>query len=103
MIEMEQALSAVRRVRRDDDVVITTMAAARVWMEGGSHPLDFVFVPSCMGHATSIGLGIALWRYGSKRDEKERAVYSHGNNRLEIVWTIVTAAVFVSLGSAFFL
>jgi phosphonopyruvate decarboxylase len=62
---LEEALSALRRVRRDEDVVITTMAAAKVWMEmwpnaGGAHPLDFVFVPSCMGHATSFGLGIAL-------------------------------------------
>lgn len=64
MIELQDALVAVRRVRRDDDVIITTMAAAKVWMEqwteGGAHPLDFIFVPSCMGHATSFGLGIAL-------------------------------------------
>jgi phosphonopyruvate decarboxylase len=60
VIKLEDALSELRRVRRADDVVITTMAAARAWMEMGKHPLDFVFVPSCMGHATSIGLGIAL-------------------------------------------
>jgi sulfopyruvate decarboxylase subunit beta len=60
VIPLAAALSEVRRVRREDDVVITTMAAARAWMEMGTHPLDFVFVPSCMGHATSIGLGIAL-------------------------------------------
>lgn len=47
--------------------------------------------------AAQIGLGIALWRYSSKKDG-ERAVYSHGNNRLEIIWTIVTAVVFISLG-----
>src|SRR5262249_1701102 len=29
--------------------------------------------------------------------DAERATYSHGNNRLEIVWTIVTAVVFISL------
>lgn len=59
-IGMQDALSALRRVRRDNDVVITTMAAARIWMEMGTHPLDLVFVPSSMGHATSFGLGIAL-------------------------------------------
>ncbi len=49
--------------------------------------------------AAQIGLGIALWRYGSKsRGGEQRAVYSHGNNRLEIVWTLITAAVFISLG-----
>jgi phosphonopyruvate decarboxylase len=47
-------------VRRDDDIVITTMSAAREWMTLGSHPLDLVFVPSAMGHATSVGLGLAL-------------------------------------------
>ena len=48
--------------------------------------------------AAQIGLGIALWRYRSTPKTTERAVYSHGNNRLEIVWTIVTALVFISLG-----
>ena len=57
---LRQALVPVKQVRRDDDVVITTMAAARAWYELGTHPLDFVFVPSSMGHATSFGLGIAL-------------------------------------------
>ena len=54
------ALGAVRAVRGDGDVVVSTMAAARDWMAMASHPLDLVFVPSSMGHATSIGLGLAL-------------------------------------------
>jgi sulfopyruvate decarboxylase subunit beta len=61
MIPMDEALIAVRRVRKDSDVVVTTMSAAKVWMDFGPlHPLDFVFVPSCMGHASSQALGIAL-------------------------------------------
>jgi sulfopyruvate decarboxylase subunit beta len=60
VIELKDALAELRRVRRDDDVVIATMAAARLWMELGTHPLDFIFVPSSMGHATSFGLGLAL-------------------------------------------
>jgi thiamine pyrophosphate-dependent acetolactate synthase large subunit-like protein len=60
VIDLHDALAALKRVRRDDDVVIATMSAARAWMELGSHPLDFIFVPSCMGHATSLGLGLAL-------------------------------------------
>jgi sulfopyruvate decarboxylase subunit beta len=60
VIDLHAALSALRKVRQDDDVVIATMSAARAWMELGTHPLDFIFVPSSMGHATSFGLGIAL-------------------------------------------
>jgi sulfopyruvate decarboxylase subunit beta len=60
VIELHDALSALRKVRREDDVVIATMAAAKAWMELGTHPLDLIFVPSSMGHATSFGLGIAM-------------------------------------------
>ncbi len=37
-----------------------------------------------------------MWKYRDSAD-KTRATYSHGNNRLEVVWTIVTAIVFISL------
>ena len=60
MIDLADALAAVRAARRDQDVVIATMSAARAWMETGTQPLDMIFVPSSMGHATSFGLGIAL-------------------------------------------
>jgi sulfopyruvate decarboxylase subunit beta len=55
-----EALRALRRVRKPTDVVITTMGSARDWMEQGTTALDLIFVPSAMGHATSMGLGIAL-------------------------------------------
>ena len=67
MIPLGAALAAVRGARRDDDVVVTTMSAAKVWMDSGpAHPLDLVFVPSCMGHATGYGLGIALAKPGRR-------------------------------------
>ena len=48
-------------MRRDDEVIITTMGSAREWMKlGEPHALDFILVPSAMGHGTSIGLGLAL-------------------------------------------
>ena len=46
--------------------------------------------------AAQIGLGWVVWKY---RDSAAatRATYSHGNNRLEVVWTVVTAVIFISL------
>jgi hypothetical protein len=41
--------------------------------------------------AAQIGLGWAVWKYRDSAD-KQRATYSHGNNRLEVVWTVVTAS-----------
>jgi len=46
--------------------------------------------------AAQIGLGWVVWKYRASGD-KDRATYSHGNNRLEVIWTIVTAVVFISL------
>ena len=54
------ALAAIHESRGDRDVVVTTMTPARDWMTFPQHPLDVVMVPSAMGHATSIGLGLAL-------------------------------------------
>ena len=56
------AIAALHAARRSDDVVVTTMGAAREWMALGTQPLDVVFVPSSMGQATSLGLGLALAR-----------------------------------------
>jgi cytochrome c oxidase subunit 2 len=43
-----------------------------------------------------VGLGYMVWRY---RDtgQGERALYSHGNNRLEVIWTGITAIIFIAL------
>src|SRR4030095_7133281 len=42
------------------------------------------------------GLGWMVWKYRD-RGQTERAIYSHGSNRLEVVWTIVTAVIFIGL------
>ena len=45
-----------------------------------------------------IGLGYVVWRFGANsRNKDERAVYTHGNNRLEMIWTVVTAIIFISV------
>ena len=60
MIALRDALIALREVRHDDDIVVTTMMPAKEWMALGAHPRDLVLVPSAMSHATSFGLGLAL-------------------------------------------
>jgi thiamine pyrophosphate-dependent acetolactate synthase large subunit-like protein len=60
MMDLVAALEVLRAVRRDDDVVVAAMGAAREWMALGTHPLDWIFVPSSMGQATALGLGLAL-------------------------------------------
>jgi phosphonopyruvate decarboxylase len=57
---LSPALDVLRQARNDNEVVVTSMGAAREWMKLGSHPLDFTFVPSAMGQGTSIALGIAV-------------------------------------------
>ncbi len=61
-----QTLQTLRAVRAPGDVVVSAMGAAREWMALGAHPLDWVFVPSSMGQATSLGLGIALAQPGRR-------------------------------------
>jgi len=46
--------------------------------------------------AAQVGLGWVVWKFRDSGDA-QRATYSHGNNRLEIVWTVVTAIIFISL------
>lgn len=42
-------------------------------------------------------LGFVLLRY---RDQGQKAEYSHGNDKLEVVWTTATAILFIALGIA---
>lgn len=88
MIPLVDALTAVRKARTDDDVVVTTMSSAKVWMDFGPlHPRDFVFVPSCMGHATAVGLGLAL------AQPKRRVIVCNGDgSMLMSLGSLVTIA-----------
>ena len=61
-IPLDDAMRVLHEARDARDVVVTTMAAARVWMQLGASAHDLVLVPSAMGHATSFGLGLALAR-----------------------------------------
>ena len=48
--------------------------------------------------AAQIGLGWMVWKYRDTGNTSDRAVYSHGSNRLEVLWTVITAIIFISLG-----
>ena len=83
--------------------IVTTIAfASRHWWfpeSASSHGeiLDNQFVVTLVVTGivfiiAQIGLGWVLFRY---RDTgKNQVVYSHGNNKLEIIWTALTAIVF---------
>lgn len=58
-IPLVPALEAFRQVRADQ-IVVTTMGAAREWHKLSQHPLDLNYFPSSMGQAPSIALGLAL-------------------------------------------
>ncbi len=45
--------------------------------------------------ASQLALAYAIVKFGRKGNE--RALYSHGNNKLEAIWTVVTAVIFVVL------
>ncbi|HSE23524.1 MAG TPA: cytochrome c oxidase subunit II [Pyrinomonadaceae bacterium] len=47
--------------------------------------------------AAQIGLGWAIWKFRDTGNPSDRAVYSHGSNRLEVLWTVITAVVFIAL------
>lgn len=55
-------LDALRVVAatRSDEIVVTTMGAAREWPKLSRHALDFHYLPSAMGQSPLIALGLAL-------------------------------------------
>ncbi|MBI5756956.1 MAG: thiamine pyrophosphate-binding protein [Planctomycetales bacterium] len=62
VMSLIESLRVLHAVRTDRHVVIPTMGSAREWMTLDSHPLDFIYAPSAMGHAPGLGLGVALAR-----------------------------------------
>jgi cytochrome c oxidase subunit 2 len=46
--------------------------------------------------AAQVGLGYMVWKYREGSDHS-RATYTHGSSRLEVIWTVVTAVIFIGL------
>ena len=63
MMTLHQALEVVAR-HRGDRVVVTTMSTISLWPQLSDTPLDFNYIPSAMGHAPGLGLGLALAQPG---------------------------------------
>jgi phosphonopyruvate decarboxylase len=60
-MDLRGAMEVLREQRVKGDVMVTSMGSAREWIAMGPlDPLDFIFVPSSMGQAPSLALGIAL-------------------------------------------
>jgi thiamine pyrophosphate-dependent acetolactate synthase large subunit-like protein len=54
-----EALEVLAR-HRGERIVISTMASIGVWPGFSDQPLDFAYMPSAMGQAPALGLGLAL-------------------------------------------
>lgn len=95
-------------------VFLWVMTALSVWMlasgrwwfpkaiseHGPAYDQQFVLTIIVVGIAfvaAQVSLGYALWRFQDTGDGTTRAIYSHGNNRMEILWTGVTAVIFITL------
>lgn len=59
VMTQRQALEVVLP-HRGERIVITTMSSAGLWPQLSHSPLDFCYIPSAMGHAPSLGHGLAL-------------------------------------------
>ncbi len=45
---------------RGNRIVISTMSSVAIWPKLSDQPLDFAYIPSAMGQAPDLGLGLAL-------------------------------------------
>ena len=46
--------------------------------------------------AAQVGLGYMVWKYREDA-ARSRAIYTHGSSKLEVIWTVVTAIIFIGL------
>jgi sulfopyruvate decarboxylase subunit beta len=59
LMTQRQALEVVA-AHRGANLVVTTMSSVGIWPQLSDSPLDFAYLPSAMGHAPSLALGLAL-------------------------------------------
>jgi thiamine pyrophosphate-dependent acetolactate synthase large subunit-like protein len=90
MLTMAQLLEPLRR-HRTDQVVVTTMSAARPWGRISQHLLDFASIDSAMGHGADLSLGIALAR------PERKVICLNGDGSM--LMTLGTLATIVGAGA----
>ena len=64
---------------------------------GAAYDSHFKLTLTAMGivfFLAQLGLAYVVFRY---RDQGKRAAYSHGNNTMEVAWTLATLVLFVGL------
>jgi sulfopyruvate decarboxylase subunit beta len=59
-----EALTPIAKNRDKESVVITTMSSVGVWPSLSDSPQDFHYLPSSMGQAVPLGLGLSLSKKG---------------------------------------
>jgi len=69
-------------------------AAAAHWIDN-QFALTFVLM-GIVFLAAQLSLGYLAWRYREQRSSPPVS-YSHGNTRLEVIWTVLTAVLFIGL------
>jgi sulfopyruvate decarboxylase subunit beta len=80
------ALEVLRDVR-GDRAVITSMGSAREWLKFAPHSLDFHYLPSTMGGAIPLALGLAL-----AKPDREFIVITGDGSLLMNLGALITVA-----------
>ncbi|MCH5376500.1 MAG: thiamine pyrophosphate-dependent enzyme [Planctomycetes bacterium] len=83
---LPQTLQVLVRLRKDDQIVVTSMGTAREWPRQSDHALDFHYVPSTMSGAVPLALGLAL-----AQPQREVLVCSGDGSLLMSLGCLVTA------------
>jgi cytochrome c oxidase subunit 2 len=47
--------------------------------------------------AAQFALGWTVWKFRDTGKPGDRSIYTHGSNRLEVLWTVITAFIFIAL------
>ena len=86
LMSQRQALE-ILALHRGERIVITTMSSIGIWPDFSNTPLDFSSIPSAMGAAPPLGLGLAL-----AQPERGVIVVNGDGSMLMNLGTLVTIA-----------